>query len=124
MVLTLHLLITMAYTVSTRSGTKQLSLTRTEWRFRKACDQLVHLNLQLSEIQKRHKDAKDRNVKPLLYTLCLRLAVIEGVRNMYYEYVYCKANEIADMRQQLYGENVIIRSGSVSNMEDDSDSDL
>ena len=114
----------MPYTVSTFSGTKHLSLTRTEWRFRKACDQIVLLNLQLSEIQKRYKDAKDRNVKPLRYKLRLRLAVIEGVRNMYYEYAYCKANEIADMRQQLYGENVIIRSGNVSNMEDDSDSDM
>ncbi|WAR07323.1 hypothetical protein MAR_017281 [Mya arenaria] len=102
-----------------RSLDKRFSLTEAEWRFQKACDQIVLLNHRLGEVQKRYKMAKRSNNKAFRYNLRLKLAVIEGVRNMYYDFAYSKADRVAELRRELFDESVEIVSGSDSEYSSD-----
>ncbi|WAR07334.1 LOW QUALITY PROTEIN: hypothetical protein MAR_017292 [Mya arenaria] len=100
-----------------RSLDKRFSLTEAEGRFQKACDQIVLLNHRLGE--KRYKMAKRSNNKAFRYNLRLKLAVIEGVRNMYYDFAYTKADRVAELRRELFDESVKIVSGSDSEYSSD-----
>lgn len=93
---------------------KRFTLTEAEGRFKRACDQIVLLNQTLGAVQKRYKNAKRTNDRAFRYNLRLKLAVIEGVRNMYYDYAYTKADQVADLRRELFDESVEIISGSDS----------
>ncbi len=95
-----------------KSLDKRFTLTDSEQRFRRACDQIVTLNQRLGEVQKRYKKAKNANNRAFRYNLRLKLAVIEGVRNMFYDYAYMKADQVADLRRELFDESVDIVSGS------------
>ena len=79
-----------------------------ERRFRRACEQIVHLNHKLDDLQHRYLGAKSNNMKTFRYSLRLRLAVVEGLRNMYYDYAHNKAETVASLREELYGESVEI----------------
>ncbi|WAR07326.1 hypothetical protein MAR_017284 [Mya arenaria] len=87
-----------------RSLDKRFSLTEAEGRFQKACDQIVLLNHRLGEVQKRYTMAKRSNNKAFRYNMRLKLAVIEGVRNMYYDFAYSKADRVAELRRELFDE--------------------
>ncbi|KAH3720149.1 hypothetical protein DPMN_063043 [Dreissena polymorpha] len=84
------------------------ALQETERKFRKACDQIHLLNKQLEDVQQRYHHARDENLRGFRYNLRLKLACIEGVRNMYYDYAYAQAEIVAELRRQLYGESVDI----------------
>ena len=98
---------------------KRFSLTEAEGRFKKACDQIVLLNKRLGEVQKRYKLAKRASNRVFRYNLRLKLAAIEGVRNMYYDYAYHKADRVAELRRDLFNESVEIVSGSDSDYSSD-----
>lgn len=98
---------------------KRSTLSDAEGRFKKACDQIVLLNQRLGEVQKRYKMAKRANNKSFRYNLRLKLAVIEGARNMYYDYAYIKADQVADLRRELFNESVEIVSASDSDYSSD-----
>ena len=66
----------------------------------------------LGEVQKRYKNARRTNNRSFRYNLRLKLAVVEGVRNMYYDYAYAKADQVADLRREIFNESVEIVSGS------------
>lgn len=100
---------------------KRFTLSDSERRFRKACDQIVMLNQRLGDVQKRYKAAKRCNNRSFRYNLRLKLAVIEGARNMYYEYAYAKADKVAELRRELFDESVEIVSGSDSEYSSDTD---
>ena len=100
---------------------KRFTLSDSERRFRKACDQIVMLNQRLGDVQKRYKAAKRSNNRSFRYNLRLKLAVIEGARNMYYEYAYAKADKVAELRRELFDESVEIVSGSDSEYSSDTD---
>ena len=100
---------------------KRFTLTDAERRFRKACDQIVTLNHRLGEVQKRYKMAKRSNNRAFRYNLRLKLAVIEGARNMYYDYAYIKADQVAKLRRDMFDESVEIVSGSDSEYSSDSE---
>ena len=100
---------------------KRFSLGDAERRFRKACDQIVMLNQRLGDVQKRYKMAKWSNNRAFSYNLRLKLAVIEGARNMYYDYAYIKADHVAQLRREMFDESVEIVSGSDSEYSSDSD---
>ncbi len=104
-----------------KSLDKRFTLTDSEQRFRRACDQIVTLNQRLGEVQKRYKKAKNANNRAFRYNLRLKLAVIEGVRNMFYDYAYMKADQVADLRRELFDESVDIVSGSDTEYISDSD---
>ena len=94
------------------------ALHRAQTKFRKACIQLKLLNKQLTDMKDRYSRAKDENFRCFRYNLRLKLAVIEGVRNMYYDYAYMKAEDVARLRQDLFGDNLAI---VVSDSETDDD---
>ena len=56
----------------------------------------------------RYSKAKQDNFRCFRYNLRLKLAVIEAVRNMYYDYAYIKAEKVAELRRELFGETVNI----------------
>jgi mitochondrial fission protein ELM1 len=100
---------------------KRFTLSKAESRFRKACDQIVMLNQRLGEVQKRYKLAKKSNNRAFRYNLRLKLAVIEGSRNMFYDYAYAKADQVAELRREMFDESVEIVSGSDSEYYSDSE---
>ena len=84
------------------------ALHRAQTKFRKACIQLTLLNKQLADVKERYQQAKEDNFRCFRYNLRLKLAVIEGVRNMYYDYAYTKAEDVVKLRHDLFGETVEI----------------
>ena len=82
------------------SLSKRFTLSDAERRFRRACDQIVLLNQNLGEVQKRYKNARRTNNRSFPYNLRLKLAVVEGVRNMYYDYATQKLTKL-----QIFEEN-------------------
>ena len=76
-------------------------LIRAEVKFRRSCDQIVLMNQALSSLTHRYKKAKTTNMRSFRYPLRLRLAVVEGIRNMYYDYAKQKADEVKTLRDAL-----------------------
>ena len=76
-------------------------LIRTEIKFRRSCDQVVLMNQTLSNLTHRYKKAKTDNRRSFRYPLRLRLAVVEGIRNMYYDYAKQKADEVKTLKDAL-----------------------
>ena len=63
------------------------ALRMTERKFNLAYNQVRLLDAKIDALNKRHDRAKDREQKKFCYSLRLQLSVMEGTRNMYYEYV-------------------------------------
>jgi hypothetical protein len=91
----------------------QTTLIHAENQFRKACNQIVLLNMKLCACSVRYRRAKANNMRTFRYPLRLRLAVVEGVRNMYYDYATRKAQQIEQVREiisELVGHVIVIDS--------------
>lgn len=82
----------------------KMTLLDTERKFRKSCTQINLLNKQLEDTKARYQRAKMDNFHRFRYNLRLKLAVVEGIRNMYYEYAHVQAERVAALRNKLYGE--------------------
>ena len=93
-----------------KSSDMRFSLMDSERRFKRACEQIVHLNYKMSDLQSRYSKAKLENHRSFRYSLRLRLAAVEGMRNMYYDYAHIKAQTVAELRRHLFGEEVEIIS--------------
>lgn len=87
---------------------KRTALLTAEKRFRRSCEQIILLNQTLGNLQNRYDRAKKTNFRSFRYNLRLRLAVVEGLRNVYYDYAHEKAKQVAQLRQELFGEIVEI----------------
>jgi hypothetical protein len=87
------------------------------------CNQISLLNQRLSEVHKRYNVAQRENQGAFRYNYRIRLGVVEGLRNTYYEYAQLKEDEIADLRRDLFGETVF-DSDSDSDSDSDFDSDF
>lgn len=96
-----------------------LKLQEAEKYFRRACEQIVQLNRKLEEMAKRYEKASKENHRSFRYSIRLRMAVTEGVRNMYYEYAANKADEITKLRCQVLNDADLVSSDD----EDDDDDD-
>ena len=70
-------------------------------------------------MQQRYRRAKADNFKTFRYNLRLKLAVVEGTRNMYYQYAHMQAEKVAELRQQLFGEHVNIVTDSDTDDDDE-----
>ena len=99
---------------TTNSLNKRFSLLETERRFRRACEQIVQLNYKMGDLEHRYKKAKREGRRTFRYSLRLRLAAVEGLRNMYYDYAHQKAQSVADLRQELFGEEVQIVTDEIA----------
>ena len=84
------------------------ALEDAEHKFQRACAQIKLLNQQLQDVQTRYLRAKAAGNRPFRYNQRLRLACIEGVRNTFYDYAYAQAEVVAELRRQLFGEEIDI----------------
>lgn len=89
---------------------KRIILRRTQHNFRRACDQIVLLNRRMEGVLYRYHEARTQTNRSFRYKLRLRLAIVEGIRNMFYEYANRKAYEIVSLRRDLFGEIVEVIS--------------
>ena len=69
--------------------------------FRRACEQVLILNKEVENMTSRYSESEQRGNKALCYQLRLRISVIEGVRNMFYEYAAQKANVIKELQRHI-----------------------
>ena len=76
------------------------------YRFQKSCQQVVLLNQQMADLQVRYdRAARERNTT-YRYQLRLRLCVVEGTRNMYFEYAQRAGDQLDRFRIALWGPDV------------------
>ena len=80
---------------------KRFTLIENKRRFRCACEQIIHLNQKIDGLRYRFNTAPS-TLKIFRYSLCMRLRVFEGVRNMYYDYARNKAETIASPKEEMY----------------------
>ncbi|WAR02334.1 hypothetical protein MAR_008892 [Mya arenaria] len=76
-------------------------LRTTMMKFRKACTQLNLLNKRLSDMHRRLQAARKSGDRRSIYNLQLQASVTEGVRAMFYEYVYMRGEDIAMLRNDV-----------------------
>ena len=82
----------------------QALILQKDAKFQKACAQVLLLNNMVQDLQTRYDRAVKENMRQYRYTLRLRLCTVEGLRNMYYEYVWQGADEseaLEDTMRQL-----------------------
>ena len=72
-----------------------------ERRFRRACEQIVHLNYRLSGLERRYAKSKREQHRTFRYSLRFRIAVVDGLRDVYYEFAHKQAKESASLRSLL-----------------------
>ena len=96
------------------ANTVEARIVRARDQFRRSCDQIFHLNLALIGLTRRYKKAKTENHRTFRYPLRLKLAVVEGVRNMYYDYAKLKAEEIQCLQDELQGQLISVDDASDS----------
>ncbi len=81
-------------------------------KFRRACHHIRMLNRRIEEVQVRYDRAFASGQRSFRYTHRLKLATLEGMRNMYYEYACLRADELEQMQ------DVLIRQGFISDGQD------
>ena len=75
-------------------------------RFEKTCRQIVLLNHQMAELQVRYDRAAREGNTTYRYQLRLRLCVVEGTRDMYFEYAQRVGDQLDEFRLTLWGPDV------------------
>ncbi|OWF45996.1 hypothetical protein KP79_PYT15430 [Mizuhopecten yessoensis] len=98
------------------------ALLGAERRFRRSCEQIVLLNQRLDQLQVRYDMAKSSSNRAFRYNLRLKLAVVEGMRNVYYDYAHNKAKMVANLRRDLFGETVEIIADDAESSDTSTDS--
>lgn len=88
--------------------------------FRRACRQILVLNRTITDLHSRYDLAAKQNARAFRYTLRVRIAVMEGVRNMFFEYASMKADKIVELRKQIQEEHENA-AAALDNIEDDDD---
>lgn len=71
-------------------------------RFRKACEQIVLLNSKLDNTRVRYSKARKMNKRSAKYTLRMKIAVIENIRDAYYAYACQKADAIEVAKKEHF----------------------
>lgn len=95
-------------------------LHEAEKRMRNAYRQITLLNERLENERQRYQKAYEENSRTWRYNLRMKVVIIEGMINVYYEYLCLKKVEIKDLRLKLFGEEV---SDDDDDDEDGSDND-
>ena len=96
-------------------------------KFRLSCNQLIHINNLIEEIEVRYNRSQQEHRRSYRYILRLRLCSLEGIRNMFYEYAYAKADELEKMQLDLYNRTGIAWNDALaeeSDAEEDNDDDF
>ena len=92
-------------------------------KFRNACSQLVLINNMIEETEIHYNRSQAENRRSYRYILRLKLCTLEGVRNMFYEYAYAKADELEKMQLGLYSKFGIAWNDDLARESDNEDSD-
>ena len=91
-------------------------------KFRRSCEQIIQLTRDLKGLEIRYARAKQTNNKGFRYSLRLRLAVMEGVLNTYYDHASWMATQMEKLNQEVNGTT---RSDEmVSSSDEDEDENL
>lgn len=87
-------------------------LQQAERYYQASCYQLAVLNILMESLTKRYEIATKNSNRASRYSLRMRMAVAEGVRNMFYEYATNKACMINSIRQEIIVENSFLEDSS------------
>ena len=74
-------------TVMSRNTELSLLIEWTRFRFERACSQVKQLNQRLDDLDARFERSMANGNNVYRYNLRLKLCVLEGIRNYYFEYV-------------------------------------
>ena len=75
-----------------------------ENRTQKACQQMLLLSDKLEYLKNKYEKAVIDNIRSFRYPLRMRIVVLEGVINMYYQYTAEKHKEAEMLRFKLFGQ--------------------
>ena len=101
-----------------------MKIQRSERKLHIICRQLHFLREKERELTSRAIVAKSRNLRSLYYNLVLRREVVEGMKNILYEYVRDTAIEIRDLRWVVYRQFIVIVTDSDSDVDDEDSADI
>lgn len=89
------------------------------YKLNRSGEQLQQVNQTLVSLEKRYKEAKKSKIRAFRYNLRLRLAVAEGVRNIYLEYTRMKLEEMARLEgnRRLRARNLLLFLSDIIDME-------
>ena len=73
----------------------------TERHFRRACEQIVRLKYRQMGLERRYTKAKQEERRSFRYSLRLRIAVLDGLKEVYFEYASQRAKESAEIKNAL-----------------------
>ena len=76
-------------------------------KFRLACKQVVLINNEIENLQNRYDRAVDSGSRSFRYFLRLKIATMEGIRNMFYDYASQHADKLDALHLKLLREGVI-----------------
>lgn len=82
-------------------------------KFRKSCSQVQLLSHRIKDKKRRYDRACKSKQRSWRYSLRLQLATLEGMRNMFYEYAYRRADELEALQDML------VDAGLMSDTEED-----
>lgn len=99
----------MSFTAKTLD--KRFTLIEAERRFKRSCEQIVLLNQRMADLKKRYKSAKTARNRVFQCKLRRNLAIVDSTRSMFHDYARTKAELVADLRAELFGEPVEIYTG-------------
>ncbi|VDI40954.1 Hypothetical predicted protein [Mytilus galloprovincialis] len=99
-------------------------LEMAELKFKRSCEHIVLLNQKLDDLQVRYDKAKAEDRRSFRYPLRLKIAVVDGVRNMYYEYAMREAEKIATIKGKLLGYQAVIEVDESSDESEDERSEV
>lgn len=87
-------------------------------KFRMSCNQVVLLNNEIEYLQIRYDQSVADHRRSFRYFLRLKIATLEGVRNMLYEYACRRADQLDAMHEQLLRDGVIEHELDLSDLDD------
>ena len=90
-------------------------------KFRQACSQLILINNLIDETEARYNRSQAEGRRSYRYILRLKLCSLEGVRNMFYEYAYAKADQLEKLQLELYNKCGISWNDSLAQESDNDD---
>ena len=83
------------------------SLKQMNKKFRLACKQVVLMNNEIEYLQNRYDRAVDCSSRSFRYFLRLKIATLEGIRNMFYDYASQHADKVDALHEKLLREGII-----------------
>ena len=91
---------------------KTTKLRELEDKFYKACDQIVIIDRKLQDMTLRYNTANKDGHRSMRYNRRLQLVTLEGVRAAFYQFAEITAEEMTELRCELYGDEILLQDGT------------